>query len=111
MPRAPGFARVCAWRRLLVLILLVLILDLGELGVHHILGLALRPGLGAGAGTRALTRGPRRGQRLRRLLQRRGLGLDAGLVVALHRVLEVLHRGLDRADLLSGDLAAVLLEQ
>src|SRR5436189_4920239 len=104
-PRRPEFtgaARATGrpWRP--AILLLVVVLDLGELRVDHVLGLRAtrRARTRAGrAGIATLASRSRRVQRLRRLLQGVGLRLDLRLVVALHGGLEVGQRGLDRTDL------------
>src|SRR5690606_650992 len=87
---------------------LLVVLDLGELGVDHVvLGRATR-GRTAGRAGIALAGGRgRRVQRLPGLLQRLGLGLDLGLVVALERGLQVGDRRLYAADHVARHLAAV----
>src|SRR5690606_38838575 len=91
--------------------LLVVVLDFGELGVDDVLGggSALAAG---GSTTTALRRGRGRcEQRLAGFLERLGLGLDLGLVVALHRRLDVGDRGLGAADDVPADLVAIVLDR
>src|SRR5690606_26839914 len=78
---------------------LLVVLDLSELGVDHVvLGRAAR-GRAAGRAGIALAGGRgRRVQRLPGLFQRLGLGLDLALVVALERGLQVGDGRLDPAD-------------
>src|SRR5690606_4894598 len=81
---------------------LLVVLDLGELGVDDVVVL-LRLGAGARIRTRlgaALGGG---GEALGGGFEGRDLGLDLGLVVALHHRLQVLRRFLDATDLVARD--------
>src|SRR5690606_9654250 len=92
------------------LLLLVVVLHFGEFRVHYIFGARL--GAFAASGFTALRGGRGRcEQRLAGFLQRLGLGLDLGLVVALHRGLDVGDRGLGAADDVAADLVAVVLDR
>src|SRR5690606_39398034 len=99
---------------LVPLLLPVVVLDLGELRVHDVV-----PGRGTAAtrGTFAagvlLLRGGGHGreQGLAGFLELLRLGLDLGLVVALHRGLELGDRGLGVADDVAADLVAVVLDR
>src|SRR3546814_1546370 len=66
------------------LLVAVVVLDLGELGIDHVVALrrlAARIARGTGVARRLLRGGHGREQRLRGFLQRLGLGLDLRLVV------------------------------
>src|SRR5690606_36488239 len=93
------------------LLLLLVVLDLGELGVDHVVGCLACVGRAGVAGTVALPgRGGGREQRLRNFLQGLGLRLDLVLVVALHRGLDLGDRRLDAADQVARHLVAVFLD-
>src|SRR5690606_36255116 len=89
--------------------LLLVVLDLGELRVDHVVA----PRRGAGAGVRARLLGGRGGRepRLRRRLPGLGPGFALGLVAALHRRLDVGDRRLAPADHVARHLVAVVLDR
>src|SRR5688500_3747051 len=100
---------------------LFLVLDLGVLGIDHVAVVLLaRVGRGLLAASRLLLLRlllrllflvDLLGELVRGLRQRLGLGLDGGLVVALHRLFGVLERGLDLRLLVGTGLVPVLLQR
>src|SRR5690606_20384515 len=91
--------------------LLVVVLHFGEFRIDDVFGARLAAFAGRAFGT-TLRGGRDRGeQRLARFLQRLGLGLDLGLVVALHRRLDVGDRSLGAADDVPADLVAIVLDR
>src|SRR5262249_19808838 len=97
------------------LVVLLVVVDLGELRVDDIVLLGLATGSGAtriaAAGGFLLLLVHRLAELHRSLRQRVGLGGDRLGVVAFQRLLEVGHRILDRATLGLADLGAVLAER
>src|SRR5690606_11044909 len=94
------------------LLLALVVLDLGELGVDDVL-VPGRLAAALGTGLAAALGGGRHGreQRLAGFLQRLGLGFDLGLVVALHRALDIGDRGFRAADHVTADLVAIVLDR